>query len=421
MKKILHWKLRLLAKMVLKKYRPKIIAITGSVGKTSAKEAIYLALKDKYRVGRSVKNYNNEIGLPLSILGYHSSYGKNIFKWFAIFILSFKKLVLKDIEYPEVLVLEMGADKPGDIQYLTSIAKPDVAVITVIGHSHLVNFGDIEKIAREKCSILNRLKKDDYAILNADDEYLHDAIQNINSNLISFGKSDKSAVRISNVAISKKNGDYGTSFKASYDGSEVPIFLARSLGWQHVQAAATAIAVALSFGMNLVEISRSLEAYRPVRGRGNLIAGVKNTLILDDTYNASPQSSKTALNLLSQIDNGGRRIAVFGDMLELGSFSEEGHRQVGKKLVELGIDYLFVIGERSRDIARGAKDNGMHEDKIYHFPFTAEAGTFLQNRMEENDVILVKGSRGSKMEQIVYEIMAKPWEADDLLVGPVTK
>lgn len=421
MKNILYWKLKILAKLVLYKYKPMIIAITGSVGKTSAKEAIYTILKDKYRVGRSIKNYNNEVGLPLSILGYNSSYGKNIFKWLAIFVLSFKKLILKDSKYPEVLILEMGADKPGDIAYLTSIAKPHIAVITTIGHSHLVNFGDIKKIAKEKCSLLDRLGKDDWAVLNQDDAYLQTAIANKKTKLMTFGKDEKSMVRINSVAIREKDGVYGTSFKINHKGAELPIFLPNVLGWQHAQATVTAISVAIIMGMNLVDIGKALLDYKTVKGRSNLIAGVKNTWIIDDTYNASPQSSMVALDILSSIETGGSRIAVFGDMLELGSYSEEGHREVGKKLASLGIDYLFVVGEKSRDIARGAKQAGMSKDAIYHFPYTEEAGRFLQDRIKEKDVVLVKGSRGSKMEQIVYEIMAKPWEADELLVGEVTK
>ncbi len=421
MKKILNWKLKILAKLVLRKYKPMIIAITGSVGKTSAKEAIYTILKDTHKVGRSMKNYNNELGLPLSILGYDSSFGKNIFKWFAIFFLSIKKIILRDAKYPEVLILEMGADKPGDIDYLTSIAKPHIAIITTIGHSHLMNFGDIKKIAKEKRSILRRLGKDDWAVLNQDDEHLQESINGAKTKLISFGKSEKSNLRVSNVATREKDGVYGTSFKVNYKENELPVFLPNSLGWQHAQAATTGIAVALIMGMNLAEIGKALYDYRPVKGRSNLIEGVKKTWILDDSYNASPESSKTALDMLKSIDTGGRRIAVFGDMLELGSYTETGHIEVGKKLAKLGIDYLFVVGERALDIAHGAKKLGMSEDQIYHFSHTSEAGTFLQERMKENDVILIKGSRGSKMEQVVYEVMAKPWEADDLLVASVTK
>jgi UDP-N-acetylmuramoyl-tripeptide--D-alanyl-D-alanine ligase len=421
MKKILYIILKVLARLVLKKYQPKIVAITGSVGKTSAKEAVYSVIKSKYRARRNIKNYNNEIGLPLTVLRIRKSGGNNLFRWLWIFLYIFKILIIRDKEYPEILVLEMGADKRGDIKYLTSIAKPNIAVLTAIGHSHIEFFGSIENIVKEKTSILGDLKNDDWAIINRDDKNLAGAIKNCKTKLKTFGQSEDAEVRISNIKISKKNDEYGTSFKLSYGGSEVPMFLPSVLGWQHAQAAATAAAVALALGMNLVEIGEALQNYRTARGRTNLILGVKNSFIIDDTYNSSPQSSKAALEILAEMPSDGRKIAVFGDMLELGKVSEAAHRAVGKKLVELGIEYLFVVGERSRDIARGAKEAGMSDDKIYHFPYTMEAGVFLQERLKQGDVVLIKGSRGSKMEQVVYEIMAKPWLAEDLLVGLVSK
>lgn len=419
--KILYFKLKILAKLVLAKYKPKIIGVTGSVGKTSSKEAIFSVLDGHFNVRRNGKNFNNEIGTPLTIFGFNKSPGKNLFLWCWYFILALKLILIRDKKYPQVLVLEMGADKPGDITYLTSIAKPSIAVITAIGPSHLEKFKSIKNIIREKSKILRFLNKDSWAILNNDDPNLKEVITSCQSNIKTFGMNEGATVRLSEVKLTKKGENYGTAFKLSHQGSEVPMFLPNVLGWQHAQAAAIGAAVGLAMGLNLVEIGKRLLEYRPARGRTNLIKGVKNTWIIDDTYNASPQSSKVALDVLSKLPISGRKIAVFGDMLELGSLSEEGHREVGREIFRLGIDYLFVIGERSRDIARGAKEAGMNKDKIYHFPYTTEAGVFLQERLQENDVVLIKGSRGAKMEQVVYEIMAKPWMADDLLVAKVIK
>jgi UDP-N-acetylmuramoyl-tripeptide--D-alanyl-D-alanine ligase len=421
MKKILHFILKVLAKAVLKKYQPKIVGITGSVGKTSAKEAIYCVLKGEFNTRRSVKNYNNEIGTPLTILGWTSSPGKNLFRWFILFVRAVKLIINKDKRYPEVLILEMGADRPGDIKYLISIAKPNIAVMTAIGPSHIEFFGSLKKIVKEKSSILENLHDNDWAVINHDDPELSGAIEGVKSNLMTFGQSDDSDVRLSDIKITKRDEKYGTSFKLKYKGSEVPMFLPAVLGWQHAQAAATACAVGLAMDINMIEIGKSLNEYTPARGRTNLILGVKYSQIIDDTYNASPQSSKVALNILSEFPSEGRKIAVFGDMLELGKMTEEGHREVGLEVVRRGVDYLFVIGEKSRDIARAAKEAGMPEDKVFHFPFTMEAGVFLQERIKPGDVILVKGSRGSKMEQMVYEVMAKPWESRELLVGVVIK
>ena len=149
MKKILYFTLKLLSIAVIKKYQPKIIGITGSVGKTSSKEAIFSVIKKNWRVRRSIKNYNNEIGVPLTILNQDTG-GKSIVAWIKIVIAGLKLLVFKNKKYPQILILEMGADKPGDIKYLTSIAPPDIAVLTAIGRSHLQNFGQLEKTIKEK-------------------------------------------------------------------------------------------------------------------------------------------------------------------------------------------------------------------------------------------------------------------------------
>jgi UDP-N-acetylmuramoyl-tripeptide--D-alanyl-D-alanine ligase len=421
MKQILHFILKFFAKRVVKKYHPLVIGITGSVGKTSTKEAVFSVLQGQFKVRRGVKNYNNEIGTPLTIFGYQETPGRNIFKWASVFFSALNLLWSKGKKYPQVLILEMGADKPGDIKYLTSMARPSIAMITAIGPSHLEFFGQLKNIVKEKAMILDSLKNEEWAILNNDDPNLETVIKNVKSKLITFGQSDTSQVRISDIILTERDGQYGTSFKLKYQGSEVPMFLPKVLGWQHAQAAAAGATVGLAMGLNLVKIGEQLRNYKPARGRTNLIKGVKNTFIIDDTYNASPQSSKVALSILADMPVAGRKIAVFGDMLELGSASESGHRSVGEEVFKLGVGYLFVIGERSRDIARGARDAGMLEDHIFHFPYTMEAGVFLQERLQTNDVILIKGSRASKMEQMVYEIMAKPWEADELLVGSVVR
>lgn len=421
MHKILYFILKTLAKSVIVKYRPQIIAITGSVGKTSTKEAIFSVLKDKFNVRSANKNFNNEVGIPLTILGQENSPGKNILAWLWIFIKALKLLIINDSNYPEILVLEMGADKPGDISYLTSIVRPNIAIITAIGTSHLEFFKSLKNIIKEKSSILDRLDHDGLAILNNDDINLEKVIANCKNKVMTFGKSEDSDVKITDIRISAKDNIYGTNFKLSYCGAEVPMFLPYVLGWQHAQAAAVATTVALHLGMNLVTVGQELLKYKPAKGRTNLIRGIKDTWIIDDTYNASPQSAKVALDILADFPIAGRKIAIMGDMLELGSLSEEGHREVGRELVRLGINYLYVVGERSRDIARGAREAGLDKDKIYHFPYTKEAGIFLQERVKTNDVILVKGSRGAKMEQVVYEIMAKPWLAKELLVEQVSK
>ena len=418
MKKILYFLLKLFAKAIISKYQPKVVGITGSVGKTSAKEAIFAVVKQNWRARQSFKNYNNEIGLPLTILG-RNSVGKNLFSWLRIFLAGFSLLIIKNKEYPQILVLEMAADRKGDIDYLTSIAKPDIAVITAIGSSHLEHFGSIDNIVKEKSSILKLLTDQNYVVLNNDDQRVAALVNKTRAQSLTFGQNNQSDVQLGSLKIIKQTHAYGMAFELRCQGNLLPVFLPNILGKQHALAIAAATTVGLILGMELAKIQKGSLKYRPARGRTNLLPGIKNSWIIDDTYNSSPESARLAINILKEVKSPGQRIAVLGDMLELGAVTEKEHQDLGKYLASKEIDYLFVIGERARDIRRGAIAAGMNKDKIYHFPFTIEAGLFLQDRIKEGDIVLVKGSRGIKMEQVVYEIMAKPWEAKDLLVGSV--
>ncbi|HLC64079.1 MAG TPA: cyanophycin synthetase, partial [Patescibacteria group bacterium] len=166
----------------------------------------------------------------------------------------------------------------------------------------------------------------------------------------------------------------------------------------------------------LLETVDDLAKYRPPQGRTNLIPGIKHTYLIDDSYNSSPAAAKAALEVLDQFPVEGRKIAVFGKMLELGSYQEEGHREVGKKAAEVNLAMLVAVGEMSRDIIRGAVEAGLPEERTFYFDNNHQAGIFVQNKLKENDLILIKGSQGARMEQIVKELMAEPLKARDLLV-----
>ena len=198
----------------------------------------------------------------------------------------------------------------------------------------------------------------------------------------------------------------------------MPILLPRVIGYHAVYAALAGAAIGIAYGMNLVAIAEALRNFDSPKGRMNLIAGNKDTQIIDDTYNSSPQSAIAALNIMKMIPPppAGRRLAVLGDMLELGSYSEKGHRQVGQHVFKTKIDKLIIVGERSRDIARGAEDAGMSTDNIFYFPDAVAAGRFLEDRLREHDLVLIKGSQALRLEKIVKEIMAEPLRARELLV-----
>jgi UDP-N-acetylmuramoyl-tripeptide--D-alanyl-D-alanine ligase len=421
-KKLIILKLKWLARAILAKYKPKIVGITGSVGKTSTKEAVFCVLSAKFRVGRSLKNYNNEFGLPLSIIGAESP-GKNIFGWLAVLYRAIGLILIFDREYPEILILEMGVDKVGDMDYLNSIVKCDVGVITGIGEAHLENFGTIDKIQKEKGKILQNLAKNGWAILNFDNELTKALANNSKARVLGYGFDSGAEVVASNLLFKFEEAKrldnlLGITFKVAYDGSMVPVILPRVIGTGAVYAALAAIAVGLSFKINLVESATALKNFVSPKGRMKLVPGIKHTLIIDDTYNSSPQSSLAAVDFIKRMetDQPVRKIAILGDMLELGTYSEAGHREVGKAISEAKFDLLITVGELARDISRGAKENGFSDEHIFNFSHNDEAGRFVQERLKEGDLLLIKGSQGARMEQVVKELMADPLKAEELLV-----
>ena len=412
-KKIVEKKLKKYSKRILEKYNPDIIAITGSVGKTSAKEAVYLILKNHFNVRKSEKNYNNEIGAPLTLIGCDSG-GKSFFAWLEIFRKA-KKLIRKKCEYPKIIILEMGADNPGDIENLTNFVKPMVGIVTQVGQAHIEYFKTQKNIAKEKGKLVENIKKDGYAVLNFDDPYVSSMAKKTKVNILTYGFSQGSDLRASDVRAGEesKNG-IGISFKLAYDKSNVPVILPNILGEHFIYSALCAIAVSKIYGINIIETISELKNFEPLPGRMKLLVGVKNTKIIDDSYNSSPQAVIAALKAMASYPSK-RKMAVLGDMLELGKISEKEHYAIGGKLMDFGIDIAICVGERSRDIARGAKDSGMLSDRIFSFSKTQEAGKFLQERMEQGDLILIKGSQGMRMENIVKEVMAEPQGAGELL------
>lgn len=420
-KRIIELNLKFFAKLILKKYKPEIVGITGSVGKTSTKEAIYTVLAANFNVRRSSKNYNNEIGVPLTIINTDSP-GKNIFGWFLVFLKGLKLVLFKDKNYPQILVLEMGVDRPGDMQYLNSIVKCKIGVVTRIGPSHLEFFDSVEKIQQEKGLLIKNIQKQGWAILNSDDAKARKLSRESQARVITYGLKEGADLRALEVMFSfEKKKDkkdlVGISFKLSYKGSAVPAILPNVIGYQGIYAALAAAAVGVAYGMHLVEVSKALQNYILPRGRMNLIKGVKHTQIVDDTYNSSPQSSLAALDTVKKIpvSSKARKFAVLGDMLELGIYTEQGHREVGEYATLTGINRLILVGERSRDIGGGAEAAGMSRDHIFQFGDSVAAGRFVQERIKEGDLILVKGSQGMRMEKIVEEIMAEPLRAKELL------
>ncbi|MEK7131544.1 MAG: UDP-N-acetylmuramoyl-tripeptide--D-alanyl-D-alanine ligase [Patescibacteria group bacterium] len=409
-----------MSKKILKKYKPDIVGITGSVGKTSAKEAIAAVLQNKFTVRRSTKNYNNEIGLPLTIIGVDKTPGKSIWGWVTV-LLKAKKIILKrDKNYPEILVLEMGADKPGDIEYLTEFAPCKVGVLTFISHAHTEFFKTLKKIAQEKRIIISHLRQDGFAVLNFDNELVMQSVSTTKAEVVTYGFKEGADLRVTDVNILKDEQigwPTGLNFKVLYKGSVVPVYLPGVIAKSAISAALSGLAVGTVFGVNLVEGAQALSKLEGLPGRMRLIPGIKNTLIIDDTYNSSPEAAKAALEALAQvaIKDGAERYAVLGDMLELGLETENFHRELGFKVAELGVDNLITVGEAAKYIAQAAKEAGLDEHRATSFANSREAGRFLQEKLKEGDVVLAKGSQGGRLEKLVKEIMAEPLLAHSLL------
>lgn len=419
MKKFIQSKLKFLTKAIIKKYNPDVIGITGSVGKSSAKEAIKKVLESNFQVRANIKNYNNEIGLPLTVIGAESP-SKSMLGWIKVFIKAIGLILRTDKNYPKILILEMGADRHGDIKYLTEIAPCKVAVVTAISQAHTEFLGNLQKVEKEKRQILEHLLSDKFAVLNRDNDLVYKMKSKTKARVITFGFHNKADIRAidANISYNSRGEASGINFKLQCGGNIVPVFLENIFSSSQIYSVLIAASVGFIYEMNLIEITQQLKNFKPLLGRMNLIKGIKKTFIIDDTYNSSPASAKVALETMSEIklSAGAKRIAVLGDMLELGNQTEQLHRDIGISVVENSIDILITKGEAAREIANGAIKAGMKENKIFSFSGNGKAGRFLQEQISKNDLILVKGSRGMQMEKIVKEIMAHPLKAKNLLV-----
>ncbi len=409
------------AEKIIKKYQPRVIGITGSVGKTTTKEAVAMVLSENRSVRKSYKNYNNALGVPLTIIGAKESPGKSLIGWLFVFAKAVKLLVWHDASYPKILVLEMGADRPGDIPYLVSIAPCEVGVLTAIAHAHTEFFGDLEKIAQEKRAILTQLSKDGLGVVNGDSQLVRAQVAFCSAHVVTYGLKegvDFRAIEVKLITEDMGAPEAGLLFKVVRKGSVVPFFIPGVVGEHVVPQLLAAVAVGERFGVNLVEAAERLRHWHSLPGHMHLIKGIKKSLVIDDTYNSSPMAVAAALTTLKQIPVKGtaERYAVLGDMLELGSEMEAAHRQAGFAVAENGVDFLITVGECSKHTAIAAREAGLEEHRIASFADSYSAGRFLQEKIEFGDVVLVKGSQGLRMERVVKEIMAEPLRAHELLV-----
>jgi len=344
-----------------------VIGLTGSVGKTTTRDMIHVALASEFEGIRSRKNFNNTIGLPLSLLDADHRH--------------------------EFIVLEMGAARIGDIAELAAIASPEVGVISAIGPAHLQTFGSLNNIIQGKGELLESLPTSGFAVLPGDDMILRQMADRAPCPVIFVGEEDDNHLRATRVRASYE----GLSFRV--DGVD---FMVPVCGRHHLTNALCAIAIAREIGVNLQSVAQGLERFEPIDGRSRLRT-IGSWTVIDDTYNASPLSVAAACRMLPDLElpGIGRRVLVLGDMRELGSAANEEHRRIGELAASLKIDLVVACGNHADEVARGAEAAGMDSHSIAAAPDLETVKAVLDCWLEPGDVILVKGSRATRMERVL--------------------
>lgn len=422
-KKIIIYILKKESQLVLFKYKPKVIAITGSVGKTSTKDAVYAVLASFFYVRKSDKSYNSQIGLPLTILGVPNGWNNPLI-WIQNIAKGLWLLVWPHV-YPEWLVLEVGVGKEGDMQETASWLKTDIVIVTAIGETpaHIEFFRSRKQLIEEKSDLIKTLKKDGLLLLNRDDEDVFEMKNKTKNITLTYGFNEKADIvaNIDNILYAKgvrlkeKKIPEGIVFRIEENGNSLPVTIEGVFGKNHVYAALAALTVAFGLKLNMIDAIGALKNYDVPAGRMRLLLGVNKSWIIDDTYNSSPFASKSALLTLKEVDNPGRDIAVLGDMLELGKHTIEAHEEIGK-IAKDNADVLIVVGKRAQSIKDGAVASGMNVDNIFEFDDSVQAGEFLKTLLAPGDLVLVKGSQGMRMERTVAKILKEGENAKNLLV-----
>lgn len=409
--------------MVLKRYRPKIIGIAGSVGKTSAKEAIALVMKGVAHTRSSSKSFNSEFGVPLTILDLDTAWG-NPLGWFKNIVEGFLLLMIKT-PYPEWLVLEIGSDRPGDAARLTRWLSFDAVVITALPGvtAHLEFYDSPEALIEEEGSLAYAVKPSGVVVLNTDDVNVRALVKNLASlpykkrpKIVTYGVDEKADISGSKFRLDYDHEDnlIGSSFGVAVEANHYYLNIKGSVGREQMYPCLAALAVNYGLGFKTERAVTALKNYRSPAGRARIIAGIKDSVIIDDSYNAAPPAVQAAIRTLAQVESSGQKIAVLGDMLELGEYTLEAHREVGRRVAEVA-DWLLLVGLRSRFTGEGAVEAGLNQKNIKYFDNSLAAGKELQGLIKAGDIILVKGSQGVRMEKVVEEVMAHPEDKHKLL------
>jgi len=352
-----------------------IIGITGSVGKTTTKEAIIKVLGERFKVVGSIGNLDPVFNIPITLL--------------------------KIRPWTKKVVLELGVEYPGEMDFYLSLIKPKIGVVTRIYWTHTEFLGDLNGVINEKGKLLEALPKDGWAVLNDNDQYIKEMAKKTGAKIFWFGTHPHCQVQIADFI---HQGIEGSEFILKNSKESVTIRW-KLLGEHNTASAAAAASVGILAGLKLGEIKKGLEKIEPQPHRLNVVPGPNRSLMLDDSYNSSPEAAMMALETLRSLSHQSKAFAVLGDMLELGNYSEQGHREVGQKVVQENVDYLFTIGDQAKIIADEAQKFGAKN--VIEAKDQTEIKKKLRDLARKDDLILVKGSRATNLDQLVQDLTSK--------------
>ena len=350
----------------LRNHRPvKVVGVTGSVGKTSTRDMVYSVVKQKYKTLKTEGNYNNEIGLPLTILRYHDE---------------------------EVLVLEMGMNHLQEMSRLSMIARPDIACITNVGTAHIGELGSRENILKAKLEIINGMKEGSTLIINQDNDMLQ-TVELPHLNVVRVGKGKEASIQASHIVLEETKSSFEVEYQGKKEIIEVPV-----QGEHNISNALIAIAVGIELNISLEDIKKGIQEFKLTKNRMDILEKNHKTII-DGTYNASVDSMKSSIDVLANYKK--RKVAILADMLELGSYSQQLHEEVGNYVATKEIDVLICIGKEAKYMYQKAKEKMKN---VYYFTSNQEVIEQLDQFLKNDDVVLVKGSHSMNLKEIVEKI-----------------
>ena len=350
----------------LRNHRPvKVVGVTGSVGKTSTRDMVYSVVKQKYKTLKTEGNYNNEIGLPLTILRYHDE---------------------------EVLVLEMGMNHLQEMSRLSMIARPDIACITNVGTAHIGELGSRENILKAKLEIINGMKEGSTLIINQDNDMLQ-TVELPHLNVVRVGKGKEASIQASHIVLEETKSSFEVEYQGKKEIIEVPV-----QGEHNISNALIAIAVGIELNISLEDIKKGIQEFKLTKNRMDILEKNHKTVI-DGTYNASVDSMKSSIDVLANYKK--RKVAILADMLELGDYSQQLHEEVGSYVASKGIDILVCVGKEAKYIYQKARES---MKDVYYFESNQGVIARLDELLKEDDVILVKGSHSMNLKEVVEKI-----------------